>query len=609
MRHRFEVNRVNKLLGRIDLGNPDLAAVGPQGYRPPLVTRSSGRSFDEYGPVSVMADAILDNCDELLRETAGSDSARHNLSAADVIARAWSKHGRASPVHLLGDFVFAVFDQRTQQLSLVRDHIGAKSLYWTRKGPIITFGASIAEVLQAGGLERVIGERSVAEYLAEAGRPVGGTFFQGVHAVPAGSLVEISGSGERTQRWWNPSTHVSIRLPKAADYVDAMRSLVDQAVRDRITDVSKVGAHVSGGIDSTGVGVIADRMLKERGGALAGAYTWSPDVSELYPAMAWHDERQRVVAAAGDVPVRYGAADEHNFLAFLERPMELEGTADLADEIPMLKLAAQDGLDIMLAGWGGDEAFSAHGFSYMAHLILTVQPKRAANFARSQLRTLRKLKPLASLLWSDAIYPLLPNTLYQRFSPYRDYTPNMCFMSADLKQRYRHEIAARREQIRFGPNIGENIKRHLFYGHIGMRMETWAAWARPFGFQYRYPLTDRRILEFTMSIPPEALFMDDRPRGLALAALADALPPNIMKYDVANEKLRETTRHKAWLLIAERTRRGELLQGDCPWLDMAAMRACALNPKPQTEVKNVLEFAELFVAMRVWHMYQRSQQR
>ena len=606
---RFGVNMTTSLFCQIDLNGQDLSLSRVQDIS---TNPNTGRLFGgpaTLGPVSVMTEAILDNRADLLHESGHVGSAGAGLTSADLIARIWAKHGQATPGYLLGDFAFAVLDQRTRRLCLVRDHIGAVSLYWTRHGDIITFGTSIAEILQASRIAPSIDHKSVVAYLAEPGKALHGTFWQGVHAVHAGCLVEIGPNEIQTRRWWNPSTHVSIRLPKPADYVDAMRSLVDQAVRERVSGARKVGAHVSGGIDSTGVSVIADRMLKERGGALAGAYTWSPDVSELYPAMAWHDERQRVVAAAGDVPVRYGAADEHNFLAFLERPMELEGTADLADEIPMLKLAAQDGLDIMLSGWGGDEAFSAHGFSYMAHLILTVQPKRAANFARSQLRTLRKLKPLASLLWIDAIYPLLPNTLYQRFSPYRDYSPNMCFMSADLKQRYRHEIAARREQIRFGPNIGENIKRHLFYGHIGMRMETWAAWARPFGFQYRYPLTDRRILEFAMSIPPEALFMDDRPRGLALAALADTLPPNIMKYDVANEKLRETTRHKAWMLIAERTRRGELLQGDCPWLDMPAMRACALNPKPQTEGKNVLEFSELFNAMRVWHMYQRSQQR
>lgn len=138
-------------------------------------------------------------------------------------------------------------------------------------------------------------------------------------------------------------------------------------------------------------------------------------------------------------------------------------------------------------------------------------------------------------------------------------------------------------------------------------METWAAWAKPFGFQYRYPLTDRRIVEFVMAIPPEALFMNDRPRGLALAALADALPPNIMKFDTANERLRETTRYRTWLLIAERTRRGELLQLDCPWLDMATLRASAAAPMPQNTMEGVVTFAELFTALRVWHMYKRSQ--
>lgn len=561
----------------------------------------------EEGGFAVIADAIIDNRRELSSgDMSPANRSDHEHDAA-LIARLWAKHGNRAPAVLVGDFAFAVLDRRAGKLFLLRDHIGAKSLYWTRHGNEICFGSFLEDVVAASGQRPPIDESSVAEFLANASlSPTSGTFYTGVRAVPAGCIVEFDAEGTRTSRWWDPAPQVSVHLPRASDYVDAMRSLVDRAVEDRIAGVRRVGAHVSGGIDSTGIGIIAARKLRMRGEALAGAYSWSPDISELYPALGQHDERQRVAAAAGNVPIRFGAADEHNFIAFIERPMELEGVADLADEIPMLELAARDGIDVMLSGWGGDEAFSAHGHGYIAEMMLAFQPKPLARFARSQLRTLKRVKPLAALLWQHGLYPLLPDPLYRRLSPYPDMAPTMSFMSEPLKQRYRREIDARREQIRFRPHVAENIKRHLLYGHIAMRMETWAAWAKPFGFQYRYPLTDRRIVEFVMAIPPKALLMNDRPRGLALAALADALPPNIIKVDPANERLRETTRYRAWVLIAERTKRGELLQFDCPWLDMTKLRARAVAPMQQNTGESIIAFAELCTALRAWHMYRRS---
>lgn len=593
---------MRRLVGRMNFLSHESEFVSPhRGARPQC---ASSCSTADSASLSIIADAALSLTNPMTPRL-GEAAPDQELSPADILVRFWTKYGLDTPQYIFGDFVFAVLDRPARRVVLVRDHIGARSLYWARSGSTVTFGTSLSDMIACNGPKPTIDEHVVAAFLAASGQPLPKPFFSGIHAVQPGSLVIIDANGVKTRRWWNPPTTIGIRLPRLDDYVETMRELVDQAVRDCMQGARAVGAHVSGGIDSTGVGVLASRAMAQCGECLKGAYTWSPSVSELYPAASVHDERKRVVAAAGDVPVRFGSADENTFLAFLERPFELEGIADLADEIPMLNMAASDGIDVMLSGWGGDEAFSSHGLGYLSHLLLTLQPRRMAHFARSQLKTLRNLRPLAATLWYQAIYPLLPGPLYQRLSPYPDMSRQLSYMSPELHLRHSDEIAEHKRYIRFGPHVAENIKRHLLNGHIGMRMETWEAWSRPYGFRYRYPLVDRRILEFVMAIPPEVLFMGDRPRGLALAALDDVLPANVMKYDIANEQFRETTRQKAWLLIAERTRRGELLQRDCPWLDMPALRACALTPLPQNTGHGVLTFAELFTALRIWHLYQR----
>ena len=77
----------------------------------------------------------------------------------------------------------------------------------------------------------------------------------------------------------------------------------------------------------------------------------------------------------------------------------------------------------------------------------------------------------------------------------------------------------------------------LSLGHLNMRMETWAAWSSEFGFQYRYPLLDRRIIEFILGMPRHLFMADGQSRYLAREAIKDLVPEGLLKYDPANERI------------------------------------------------------------------------
>jgi asparagine synthase (glutamine-hydrolysing) len=138
-----------------------------------------------------------------------------------------------------------------------------------------------------------------------------------------------------------------------------------------------------------------------------------------------------------------------------------------------------------------------------------------------------------------------------------------------------------------------------------MRMETWAAWSAPYGFQYRFPLTDRRLLEFLFKLPPEQLFLDSKPRGLALAVLADCIPPSASKQDLANQRLRRDTRNQAWAAIAKEASGGGF-DDDCPWIDRNSFLTHASSPLDQSRPENIIAFGEVFPAVQMWHLYRRA---
>ncbi len=67
----------------------------------------------------------------------------------------------------------------------------------------------------------------------------------------------------------------------------------------------------------------------------------------------------------------------------------------------------------------------------------------------------------------------------------------------------------------------------LGHGHLAQRIEDWAASGARRGIEYRYPLLDRRLLEFALGLPPEQFRRGRWGRWLMRHALRDALPASV----------------------------------------------------------------------------------
>lgn len=564
------------------------------------------RSIGPTGDLVVIADAVLNNRVELAKALGMSAERCNTASDTELIARSFMKWRKACVERLFGDFAFAVVNRTSRDVFLACDHIGSRPLYWARRTQSLFFSTAIEAIVGFPDFRWPIDERVIAEYLAFPLAPVSKPFFTHVEVVPPGGRIIVSGRQATVERWWRPSTRPTQGV-SAADAVTACRAHLERAIADCISAPGPVGAHMSGGIDSTGVSVIAARQLAARDRSLKRAYAWPPPVDRTYPTEHRNDERARLeaLAAAEAIDLAFGGADGVNLVSFLDRPMEFEGEADLADEVPILSAARDDGLRVLLSGWGGDEAFSAHGRGYLGALVLGGRFEKAKRFAHAFSRSLKRADVLLSLGWRHIVYPLLPNFLHARLSPYRSYIRNSCFMSAELMKRHGSLHRKRAAPVRFGISPNANLKVHITAGYISMRMRSWAAWSAPFSFQYRYPLTDRRLLEFLFTLPPEHIFMDDLPRGLARRALGDCVPPSASKEDIANERKRQDSRTTAWRTLAAEVDAGHFAD-DCPWLDTNAFRAKALTPGALDEPLGTMTFTELHAAARIWSLYRRA---
>ncbi len=575
--------------------------ISPQSKRERIVQTPSG--------YIVCADAILDNRPELALELSLEAEKLDHYSDTALIGLAWEKWGADSLQHLIGDFSFAIAHVAKKHLFLARDHIGSRPLYWAQRGDCLIWSTSAKALVDQSEWQWPIDDEAVASFQAAYNDPLTDTFFRDLKRVKAGCQIEFVDGKEVQRQWWNPLRLPIERLASPEAYVQKCRAILERAVADRCTSEMPVGAHLSGGIDSTAVAVLASRHRKAKNQVLCGGYAWSPPISSSHPDMGPADERRRILTTAEKerIPVRFGGSDGANLFEFFRRSLETEGNADLADELPILINAESDGVRVLLSGWGGDEAFSSHGYGYVGYLLRRLRLKKLAEFIRQRTRSLKNFRLVLSELWWNGIHPSLPDFVYLLFDPFRDKDYGFCFMEKSRADQHRALIERLTRPVRIYPDPKKNILIFLQHGHLSMRMETWATWSAPYKLQYRYPLTDRRLLEFLLSIPPEILFLNEQSRGLARASLRDVIPEDVSKQDAANELFRQEARLSCWQIVREKVQEGMLAE-DCLWLDMDKLRSAASDPIDQSTSFGVARFGELMTALRLWFMWMRRRE-
>jgi len=170
---------------------------------------------------------------------------------------------------LEGDYSFVLWDARRRRLIGVRDPMGGYPLFWAKVGETVAIGNTMQPLVD------LLPERRVnLDYLSEfLVLPFGGAqelpdercVYEGVHRVLAGTRIEVSpGESPRTFRWWDWLSRMeepaSLRLE---DVSSRYGSLLDDAVRER--RIGRTAAHLSGGMDSTAIALLAARQAHDAG--------------------------------------------------------------------------------------------------------------------------------------------------------------------------------------------------------------------------------------------------------------------------------------------------------------------------------------------------------
>ena len=557
-------------------------------------------AFDPRSSLAVVADVRLDDRPALGDALGVPRREREGLTDAALVLKAYARWGRGCAARLLGDYAFAVWDAGNRTLFCARDHIGARPFYYARTPSGFAFASAVEGVLAAPGVDDGFDELSVAEHLTGIALfSTKRTFFKAVVKLPPGHTLAVDRAAGACRvaapvRHWHPE-HAP-RLPPATDdqHAEAFLALYARAVADRLRGPDPIGAHVSGGLDSSSVAALAARRLRRQGRPPPLAFSWLPDLAGRPPKPEHAREYALIdaVCAQAGLRVRHCAMAAEDIKALLRRDGAFPG-AMAGHEDAVQRAAEAQGVRVLLSGWGGDEGASFNGRGTLESMLLSGRWRQLAAACRGRGTGPWRLL-IGHVLPLIAPGPMLELRRWRRGKPLR---ARRGFADPAFRRRLRPrpEPAPRHSNAR-------RAQRALLTGaHLGERIEHWAASGARHGVEYRYPLLDRRVLEFALGLPPAQFLSGDGSRLLMRRALGTVLPAEVCRHTSKADPARSDALLEAQALafpaIGEKLAARTTPPARAAYVDMEALRA-NLSPARiraghrNVQVRNALSFLD-----------------
>jgi asparagine synthase (glutamine-hydrolysing) len=494
---------------------------------------SKERLFISWKNYRIAFDGRLDNRAELAENLNINAAEWLEIEDSQLILRAYDYWGSDCVAKLLGDFAFALWDENRQQLLCARDFVGVRPFYYylSKDQKHFIFANDLQSLTAHPQIKKQL---NLAYVKAELETSQGQfqhphyTFLQDIYKlIPARYLV-FNLTGLTTTCYWQPGQNPDRVYAQEEDYIQEMLSLLEAAIACRCDSPFEVGAHLSGGLDSSSMAVLGDRYLKTQGKRITG-FSWAPPLPDDPQSLEADDERHFVEAVRqeADLTVRYNRLTSAHYLTYQQRDYTVQPTTTLQLELATSEEAASLGIRTILSGWGGDELLVFNGRGYFADLLRRGQ----WGTCYQELKLRNQLH--GGKVWKDVIirglFPCLPLNILKRIRPkeYPDIAPLPSYLKPDFATALAAVEPLGKTELRERPGARRMQIALLQNGHIPYRLESWASHGMSLGLTYAFPLLDRRIVEFALSIPDYYFFKNGWKRYLYRSGMAGILPDSV----------------------------------------------------------------------------------
>jgi len=491
---------------------------------------------NEDGSLWITFNGEIYNYVELRQELARHHQFR-TRSDTEVILHLYEEFGERCLDRLNGMFAFAIWDERRQMLFAARDRLGIKPFYWAMTPNELLFASEPKALLASGRVAAAADPAHLEEYLTFQFCLGENTLFRGIHKLEPGHYLTFrpaKDSAPAIVSYWGLRFELDFEHTEE-HFRRSLLELMQDAVRLQLRSDVPLGAHCSGGMDSSSVVMLAARQTPGAFQTFTGAFHEGPQYDESRYALA-------VAEAAGAQPhVVYPTATEFAeslpwLIYMMDEPAAGPG---LFPQFCVSRLA-RDHVKVVLGGQGGDELFGGYARYLVAYLE---QALKGAIYGNAQdahylvtwesiapsLPLLRQYRPMLQRFWSDGLFGDMDRRYFRLITRHQHgegtYSPDV--WSPDSSERMFERFA----RVFNEPSAKSYIDRMTNFDVktlLPALLQVEDRTSMSVSLESRVPLLDHRIAELVMRMPPAMRFQGGDSKRILREAMADIVPETVL---------------------------------------------------------------------------------
>lgn len=485
----------------VALGHKRLIVIDPEGGKQPMMERY------EYGEYIIVYNGQIYNSKELREILIDNGFEFNSHCDTEVLLKSYIHFGNNVVHHLNGIFAFAIWNTKTEELFLARDHFGVKPLFYTLKENTLIFASEIKALFKYPGIEKVLDSQGVSELLGIGpAHTAGTTVFKDIYELKPAHLAIFNKSGLHIERYWK------LESKEHTDNFDTTCEKIEYLLEDSITSqlVSDVPLCVflSGGLDSSIIAKYASDYCKKRN--LEPLNTFSIDYVDNEKNFVKSDfqpnsDNYYIDLMTKNIYCKHTqiVIDTPELADYLEDAMiarDMPGMADIDSSLLLFCKNVKEKATVSLTGECADEIFAGYPWFFREDAL------ESNTFPWSIATDERK-----TLLHPDISKKI-------DLKEYIDFRYKESLDEAQILETDSNETAEKRKI--------SHLTLNWFMQTLLDRSDRAAMYN---GFELRVPFCDYRLAQYAYNIPWEMKALNGREKGLLRHIAKKILPEEIVE--------------------------------------------------------------------------------
>ncbi len=507
-------------LGHCRLSINDLSELGTQPMASP-----SGRYLMVYN-------GEIYNSPELRKECEASGSIFKSQMDGEVILHLWELEGSDCLKKLNGIFAICIVDTVGKSITIARDPVGVKPLFYSNSDNRFCFASEIEALNDLGINNGGLDSAGLAQFLTFLWIPAPNTPFKNIKALKPGEMAVYANSRLEAKRFSPVFTASSSSLSGATSELMAEVSLkIRQAASRQLLSDVPIGIMASGGVDSGLIWANTSQNL-----SLAYSISWDL-IKNDSEGISDDLVSARLVASNFQTKLREIPGDDWGGSGL---PHSGDLFADPAYELvrKMAVAAREDGLKVLFSGQGGDEIFGGYRRHAVARVIGS-KPHFSGLFFKG-LYNLSKMKSGMNISQEYISRLVLALSEGDRekgylqlcsYSTQEDRANALDLTSAEVSddvvyKEHLEVFAVQPANISF-LRKAMSVDLNVYLPGLGLSYVDRASMEA--GIEVRVPLVDLELLKYSLDLPDNVLVRRGTTKWIAKQAALAVLPPETVE--------------------------------------------------------------------------------